>query len=201
MADLAILTRRRGHGSHLSDALGGAGALHPRRTPAPRRRSSRRASSSRRCRRSATCCRRSKPSSSWTARRRAAARRSSALDAVARAGPRAAGGRVGRRARVPRPRARGAAGSPRDHHLHVRHDRRAQGRDADARQPGRRTCRPAPTSCSSPKEDVALSFLPLSHAFERMVVLHLPLTGVTVVFAESLDTIGRDIAHGAADDA
>jgi long-chain acyl-CoA synthetase len=43
------------------------------------------------------------------------------------------------------------------------------------------------------QEDVALSFLPLSHAFERMVAYVYLLCGVTLVFAESFDTIGRDI--------
>jgi long-chain acyl-CoA synthetase len=43
-------------------------------------------------------------------------------------------------------------------------------------------------------EDVALSFLPLSHAFERMVAYIYLFSGVTVVFAESFDTLGRDIA-------
>jgi long-chain acyl-CoA synthetase len=44
------------------------------------------------------------------------------------------------------------------------------------------------------QDDVALSFLPLSHAFERMVAYIYLLRGVTVVFAESFDTIGRDAA-------
>ena len=43
-------------------------------------------------------------------------------------------------------------------------------------------------------EDVALSFLPLSHAFERMVAYVYLLCGVTIVFAESFETVGRDIA-------
>lgn len=43
------------------------------------------------------------------------------------------------------------------------------------------------------QEDVALSFLPLSHAFERMVSFIYLFTGVTVIFAESMDTIARDI--------
>jgi long-chain acyl-CoA synthetase len=43
------------------------------------------------------------------------------------------------------------------------------------------------------QEDVALSFLPLSHAFERMVSFVYLFAGVTVVFAESFDTIGRDL--------
>jgi long-chain acyl-CoA synthetase len=42
-------------------------------------------------------------------------------------------------------------------------------------------------------EDVALSFLPLSHAFERMVAYIYLFCGVTVHFAESFDTVGRDI--------
>ena len=42
-------------------------------------------------------------------------------------------------------------------------------------------------------EDVALSFLPLSHAFERIVAYVYLFCGVTMVFAESFDTIGRDI--------
>jgi long-chain acyl-CoA synthetase len=44
------------------------------------------------------------------------------------------------------------------------------------------------------QEDVALSFLPLSHAFERMVAYIYLLRGVTIIFAESFDTIGRDAA-------
>ena len=44
------------------------------------------------------------------------------------------------------------------------------------------------------QDDVALSFLPLSHAFERMVAYVYLLRGVTIIFAESFDTIGRDVA-------
>jgi long-chain acyl-CoA synthetase len=43
-------------------------------------------------------------------------------------------------------------------------------------------------------DDVALSFLPLSHALERMASYLYLFTGVTMVFAESFDTIGRDVA-------
>ena len=43
-------------------------------------------------------------------------------------------------------------------------------------------------------DDVALSFLPLSHAFERMVGFVYLLMGVRMVFAESFDTVGRDVA-------
>jgi long-chain acyl-CoA synthetase len=44
------------------------------------------------------------------------------------------------------------------------------------------------------EDDVALSFLPLSHAFERMASFLYLLTGATMIFAENLETIGRDIA-------
>jgi long-chain acyl-CoA synthetase len=44
------------------------------------------------------------------------------------------------------------------------------------------------------QEDVALSFLPLSHGFERTVAYIYLYSGVTVAFAESFDTIGRDIS-------
>lgn len=43
-------------------------------------------------------------------------------------------------------------------------------------------------------DDVAVSFLPLSHAFERMVSYIYLFCGVSVVFAESLETIARDVA-------
>ena len=42
-------------------------------------------------------------------------------------------------------------------------------------------------------DDVALSFLPLSHAFERMTSYVYLLQGVSMIFAESMDTIPRDI--------
>ena len=42
-------------------------------------------------------------------------------------------------------------------------------------------------------DDEALSFLPLSHAFERMVCCLYLYKGVTISFAESLDTIARDL--------
>lgn len=43
-------------------------------------------------------------------------------------------------------------------------------------------------------DDVAVSFLPLSHSFERMVGFIYLYMGVTVIFAESFDTVARDIA-------
>ena len=42
-------------------------------------------------------------------------------------------------------------------------------------------------------DDTALSFLPLSHAFERLVVYLYLYKGATVAFAEAIDTIGRDM--------
>jgi long-chain acyl-CoA synthetase len=43
-------------------------------------------------------------------------------------------------------------------------------------------------------EDVSLSFLPLSHSFERLVSYIYLAHGVTIVFAESIDSVGRDLA-------
>jgi long-chain acyl-CoA synthetase len=42
-------------------------------------------------------------------------------------------------------------------------------------------------------EDVALSFLPLCHAFERMVAYIYLTVGISVSFAESIDTVARDM--------
>jgi long-chain acyl-CoA synthetase len=42
-------------------------------------------------------------------------------------------------------------------------------------------------------DDTALSFLPLSHSLERMVLYKYLYSGVTVAFAESLETIKRDL--------
>ncbi len=43
------------------------------------------------------------------------------------------------------------------------------------------------------EDDLALSFLPLCHAFERMVAYVYLASGVTMLFAESLDTVPRDL--------
>jgi long-chain acyl-CoA synthetase len=43
-------------------------------------------------------------------------------------------------------------------------------------------------------QDVSLSFLPLSHSFERLVSYVYLAHGVTIVFAESMETVGRDLA-------
>lgn len=42
-------------------------------------------------------------------------------------------------------------------------------------------------------EDVSLSFLPLSHSFERLASYFYLAQGVTMVFAESIDTVARDL--------
>jgi long-chain acyl-CoA synthetase len=42
-------------------------------------------------------------------------------------------------------------------------------------------------------EDTALSYLPLSHAFERLVSYVCLWQGVTIIYAESMDTVGRDL--------
>jgi len=46
---------------------------------------------------------------------------------------------------------------------------------------------------SMTSDDTALSFLPLSHSFERAILYMYLYEGVTVAFAESLETIGRDL--------
>ncbi|ODS56163.1 MAG: hypothetical protein ABS36_07050 [Acidobacteria bacterium SCN 69-37] len=43
------------------------------------------------------------------------------------------------------------------------------------------------------QDDVALSFLPLCHAFERMVAYIYLTAGVSVAFAESIETVARDL--------
>ena len=43
------------------------------------------------------------------------------------------------------------------------------------------------------EDDISLSYLPLSHSFERLVSYVYLAHGVTIVFAETMDTIGRDM--------
>jgi long-chain acyl-CoA synthetase len=45
------------------------------------------------------------------------------------------------------------------------------------------------------EDDVALSFLPLSHAFERMVLYAYLDAGASVAFAESPEALARDLAR------
>ena len=43
------------------------------------------------------------------------------------------------------------------------------------------------------QDDTAISFLPLSHSFERVASYLYLLTGVTVIFAENMETVARDL--------
>ena len=47
--------------------------------------------------------------------------------------------------------------------------------------------------CPTTAADTALSFLPMSHVFERMAFYRYLYDGVTVIFAESLTTVARDL--------
>ena len=58
-------------------------------------------------------------------------------------------------------------GAARDDHLHIGHDGRAEGRDADARRARVEPASPRRRCSTCRRSDVGLSFLPLSHAFER----------------------------------
>ncbi len=48
-------------------------------------------------------------------------------------------------------------------------------------------------------DDVALSFLPLSHIFERMGDYLFWSTGTSIAYAESIDTVPANLVGGAAD--
>ena len=50
------------------------------------------------------------------------------------------------------------------------------------------------------EDDTALSFLPLCHGFERMVAYTYLANGVSMIFAESIDTIVRETCGWSADD-
>ncbi len=60
-------------------------------------------------------------------------------------------------------------------------------------QPGRQPRRRPRRARSHDEDDVALSFLPLCHAFERMVAYVYLASGVSMIFAESIDTVARDL--------
>ena len=52
----------------------------------------------------------------------------------------------------------------------------------------------AATSCIDVgPDDVGLSFLPLSHSFERLASYLFLASGMTIVFAENMDTVARDL--------
>ena len=84
----------------------------------------------------------------------------------------------------------------RDHHLHLGHDRRAEGRDADARQPRRRTCMAGAEVldvCAGRRRAVVPAAQPRVRADGRRTSTC--SAACTIVFAESFDTIGRDLAR------
>ena len=91
----------------------------------------------------------------------------------------------------------GDARRPGHPHLHLGHHRRPQGRDAHPRQ--HRVERPRgawPPSATSGPADVALSFLPLCHIFERMGGHYLLLQqGVTIAYAESVEKVPANMAE------
>ena len=94
------------------------------------------------------------------------------------------------RRRVVAAHARGS----RDHRLHVGHDRAAQGRAADARQPSRRGRDRRCKIDIARGGDVDFFFLPLAHSFARMVEYFGLAAGTVTAFARSIDTLAEDIA-------
>ena len=91
------------------------------------------------------------------------------------------------------PRAFGLAGRPRDAHLYLGHDGRSQGRDADARQ-HRIERDHLRVAVPLRQGDECLSFLPLSHIFERMFGHYsMFYAGVTINYAGSIDTVAADM--------
>ena len=164
------------------------------RTPARASRSCRRARSSRSCRKSGTCCRRSRRSSSWSPR---AGRAPSVmtLDEVAQRGHARMAGEWGAGREFRDDGARGPSRRPGDHHLHVGDDRRAQGRDAHAREPGREPARGGRRCSTSPRTTSRCRSCRSATASSGWSRSSICSTGVTIIFAESFDTLGRDIAR------
>ena len=89
------------------------------------------------------------------------------------------------------------ADEPGDARLHLRHHRPAQGRDALAPQHRDRSARVAralPELCGRPQR--FLSFLPLSHMFERTVGYYIPMcmfADSQVVYARGITELGEDL--------
>ena len=80
-----------------------------------------------------------------------------------------------------------------DDPLHLRHHRRAQGRDAHAGQPGRRTACATIEAFGYRPDHVRLNFLPLSHIFARTCDLYCWLAeGSRMAMAESRETVIAD---------
>ena len=186
---------RRRHGADLSHALRGAGPLHPpglRRAPRDRV-DARRSSTS--CRKSGTCCRRSRRSSSMERRRAGPGASVMTLDEVAQRGHARMTGEWGA-GRGFRDAARAVRSRrPCDDHLHLGDDGRAQGCDAHAREPRREPARGGHGARRLPgrRRAVVPPAQPRrSSGWSRSFICS---TGVTIVFAESFDTLGRDIAR------
>ena len=125
--------------------------------------------------------------------------------------PRAGGGRHDRVVRAPRggpgrhrarPGAREAlaarrhARRPRDAHLHLGHDRRPQGRMLTHANLVSNVHRALLDVFDLEPDDTALSFLPLSHVFERMAGHYMMLGGGRdIAYAESFDTVAAQHAE------
>ena len=91
------------------------------------------------------------------------------------------------------PTARCATATTRDDHLHVGHDRHAEGRDAELRH----VCMVDRRGAQAPRFDGhsrMLSYLPLAHVAERTLVEHgLLASGMHVLFADSSTTFAADL--------
>ena len=105
-------------------------------------------------------------------------------------------GEPDRAARRAEPRG-GRPRRPRLHHLHQRHRRRAARRPAASRRDPRTTPRAASTSSPSDfgwDDEVFLSFLPASHAYEHSGGQHFPIAlGAQIYYAESLEKLAANI--------
>ena len=85
-------------------------------------------------------------------------------------------------------------------HLHLGHHGRAEGRDADPHEPEFECDRLASKRMSLYRGDVALSFLPLAHVYERDVDYGYLFRGVSVAYVAADGRRGAGAAGGASDD-
>ena len=93
-------------------------------------------------------------------------------------------------ARVSEPRRRSDRQTAGDNYLHVRHHRRAKGRDADHANLTSNALDSAHDIEICPR-DVALSFLPLSHVYERTMDYSYFFRGVSVAYVEQIETVSQ----------